>query len=175
MEYYGVKNEERGTLIQVLGSVATNSGRLLAFPNVLQHRVSPFKLADPTKPGHRKILAMFLVDPYIRVISTANVPPQRRDWWAEVVRRVPRFARLPTEIFNKIIEVVEDPFGMEEAKEARKDLMARRGAMNNEINEDMDEVFISPYATPIFHFSFSSDPSRISVRSCTTETNQSDL
>ena len=128
----------------MLGSVATRQDLLLVFPNVLQHRVSPFKLADPTKPGYRKILAMFLVDPHIRVISTANVPPQRRDWWAELVRRVPRFARLPTEIFNQIIEQVEEPCGMEEAKRGREDLMARRGAMNDEINDDMNEVLISP-------------------------------
>ena len=43
---------------------------LLAFPNVVQHRVSPFRLADPTRPGHRKLLALFLVDPHIRILST---------------------------------------------------------------------------------------------------------
>ncbi|OJD23982.1 hypothetical protein ACJ73_04661 [Blastomyces percursus] len=58
-------------------------GRLLTFPNVLQHRVSPFHLEDASKPGHKKILALFLVDPNIRVISSANVPCQRRDSWAE--------------------------------------------------------------------------------------------
>lgn len=144
MEYYGVQNEERGALIQVLGSVATRQGRLLVFPNVLQHRVSPFKLADPTKPGHRKILAMFLVDPHIRVISTANVPPQQRDWWAEEVRQIPQFAGLPTEIFLQIIDHVDEPYGVEQAKKYRELLMNRRGAMNDEINEDMEEVTICP-------------------------------
>ncbi|KAJ6184217.1 hypothetical protein N7519_005518 [Penicillium mononematosum] len=56
-------------------------GRLLTFPNTLQHRVSPFSLADNTKPGHRKILALFLVDPNLRIISSANVPPQDELWW----------------------------------------------------------------------------------------------
>ncbi|RYP52187.1 hypothetical protein DL768_002629 [Monosporascus sp. mg162] len=94
--YYGIRHNEPEPLVQVLGSVVTRAGRLLAFPNVLQHRVSPFRLADPSRPGHRKILAMFLVDPHVRVTSTANVPPQRRDWWAEELRRsVPRLAALP--------------------------------------------------------------------------------
>ncbi|TVY13172.1 hypothetical protein LARI1_G009060 [Lachnellula arida] len=60
-------------------------GRILAFPNVFQHRVSPFRIADPTKPGHRRFIALWLVDPHVRIISTANVPPQQLDWWAESI------------------------------------------------------------------------------------------
>lgn len=52
------------------------------FP-ISQHRVSPFKLKDPTKPGHRRLIALWLVDPHTRILSTANVPPQQQDWWAE--------------------------------------------------------------------------------------------
>lgn len=48
-----------------------------------QHRVSSFKLADPTKPGHRRFIALWLVDPHQRIISTASVPPQRQDWWLD--------------------------------------------------------------------------------------------
>ncbi|XWW92309.1 hypothetical protein V2A60_000232 [Cordyceps javanica] len=66
---------------QPYGDVKTPQGRILAFPNTLQHRVSPLKLQDPSKPGHRRFLALWLVDPHVRVISTANVPPQQRDWW----------------------------------------------------------------------------------------------
>lgn len=50
-----------------------------------QHRVSPFKLADPTKPGHRRFIALWLVDPHYRIISTANVPPQQSAWWIESI------------------------------------------------------------------------------------------
>jgi hypothetical protein len=50
-----------------------------------QHRVSSIRLADPTMPGHRRFIALWLVDPNLRIISTANVPPQRRDWWLEAV------------------------------------------------------------------------------------------
>ncbi|MFE6195989.1 DUF4246 domain-containing protein [Streptomyces sp. NPDC057838] len=74
-EVYGLEDED--ALNQVLGSASTPAGRCLAFPNVLQHRVDAFRLADPTRPGHRKILAFFLVDPSERIVSTSDVPPQQ--------------------------------------------------------------------------------------------------
>lgn len=74
-----------GSCIQNYGSVNTTEGRLPAFPNVFQHRVSPFELVDKTKPGHRRLITLWLVDPHQRIISTANVPPQQQDWWAESV------------------------------------------------------------------------------------------
>jgi hypothetical protein len=48
-----------------------------------QHAVSPFRLVDPSKPGHRRFIALWLVDPNKRIISTANVPPQQMTWYAE--------------------------------------------------------------------------------------------
>ncbi|MFF2773909.1 DUF4246 domain-containing protein [Streptomyces sp. NPDC058052] len=74
-EVYGLEDED--ALNQLLGSAPTPEGRCLAFPNVLQHRVGSFRLADPTRPGHRKILAFFLVDPSERIVSTSDVPPQQ--------------------------------------------------------------------------------------------------
>ena len=74
-EVYGLEDEDE--LNQLLGSTSTPAGRCLAFPNILQHRVSPFRLTDPTRPGHRKILAFFLVDPSERIVSTSDVPPQQ--------------------------------------------------------------------------------------------------
>jgi hypothetical protein len=69
--------------IQQYGSVETRQGRLLAFPNVFHHRVSPFELQDKTKPGHRRFIALWLVDPYTNIINTGNVPPQQQSWWLE--------------------------------------------------------------------------------------------
>ncbi|MEV0647094.1 DUF4246 domain-containing protein [Phytomonospora sp. NPDC050363] len=74
-EVYGLENED--ALNQEFGAVTTSVGRCLAFPNVLQHRVGSFRLADPTRPGHRKILAFFLVDPSEKIVSTADIPPQQ--------------------------------------------------------------------------------------------------
>jgi len=72
-----------GPCVQNVGSVDTREGRLLTFPTVLQHLAGSFKLADPTKPGHQKAVALFFVDPNIKVISTAPVPGQRNNWWID--------------------------------------------------------------------------------------------
>ncbi|MFE9856423.1 DUF4246 domain-containing protein [Streptomyces sp. NPDC005780] len=74
-EVYGLEDED--ALNQTLGSASTPAGRCLAFPNILQHRVGSFRLTDPTRPGYRKILAFFLVDPSERIVSTSDVPPQQ--------------------------------------------------------------------------------------------------
>jgi hypothetical protein len=93
----------------------------------MQHRVSPFALQDRTKPGHRKIIALFLVDPHTRIISTANVPPQRKDWWFDVVRESGSLQVLPEELAQHVHREVEDwPMGLEEAKTLRKELMEER-------------------------------------------------
>ncbi|MFE3190538.1 DUF4246 domain-containing protein [Nocardia sp. NPDC059240] len=76
---YGLEDED--PMNQVLGSAHTRPDRCLAFPNILQHRVAPFQLADPTRPGHRKILAFFLIDPSVTITSTSDIPPQQP--WAE--------------------------------------------------------------------------------------------
>ncbi|KIW04027.1 uncharacterized protein PV09_04850 [Verruconis gallopava] len=132
--YFGV--EQEGPAIQELGKVLTREGRMLAFPNVLQHCVSSFKLKDETKPGHRKLLAMFLVDPHIPVLSTANVPPQQKDWWAQEVKKVAPFSSLPQEIFDNIIDMVEGfPLGYDEQCEIRDKLMGERGMMVDQLND----------------------------------------
>lgn len=78
-EVYGLEDED--ALNQVRGWVATPAGRCLAFPNILQHRVDSFRLADPSRPGYRKILVFFLVDPSKKSVSTSDVPPQQP--WSE--------------------------------------------------------------------------------------------
>ncbi|KAJ2932776.1 hypothetical protein H1R20_g4321, partial [Candolleomyces eurysporus] len=132
--------------IQDIGSVDTREGRLITFPNILQHQVQPFKLADPTKPGHRKILALFLVDPNLRVISTADVPCQRQDWWWNEMLKATSapsnsskklsFAdakaaagvhKLPPELQKIVFDGVDDfPISMDKAKEYREHLMEER-------------------------------------------------
>lgn len=37
---------------QTLGSVVTPQGRLLTWPNAIQHRMEPFGLQDPSLKGH---------------------------------------------------------------------------------------------------------------------------
>ncbi|MER6216671.1 DUF4246 domain-containing protein [Streptomyces sp. NPDC001674] len=111
-EVYGLENED--ALNQVLGSVPTPAGRCLAFPNVLQHRVDAFHLADPTRPGHRKILAFFLVDPSERIVSTSDVPPQQP--WSDT-----------------------STMTLEQAKAFREELMRERKFFVDEHNEQLYE------------------------------------
>ncbi|QGV81871.1 DUF4246 domain-containing protein [Streptomyces ficellus] len=111
-EVYGLEDED--ALNQPLGSASTPAGRCLAFPNVLQHRVDSFRLADPSRPGHRKILAFFLVDPSERIVSTSDVPPQQP--WA------------PTSTMT-----------LEQAKDYREQLMRERKFFVDEHNEQLYE------------------------------------
>ena len=118
----------------------TSEGRLLAFPNVVQHRVSRFRLADPARPGHRKILALFLVDPYVRILSTASVPPQQKSWWAERIRENEKLSSLPTELVDHVIDdVAEFPISLEEAKEIRLRLMEERKAFVGEVEAQIQD------------------------------------
>lgn len=144
--YLGVQQD--GPAIQDLGSVLTRPGRLLAFPNVLQHRVGSFELEDKTKPGHRMILAMFLIDPHRRILSSANVPPQRKDWWSESVHDTPALNRLPNELFSQVIDMVDSfPLSWESAVAIRADLMKERSNFTEQLEGEFEEVSLFP-ATP---------------------------
>lgn len=91
--------------VQYFGDVVTQQGRLLAFPNVYQHRVSGFELKDKTKPGHRRFIALWLVNPTVRVISTANVPPQQFDWWYEaLVGGSVKKGEIPPEVMQLVLD-----------------------------------------------------------------------
>ncbi|TQW11586.1 WD40 repeat 2 [Cordyceps javanica] len=116
--------DAKGDTLQALGKVLTREGRLIAFPNLYQHRVSPFELKDRSKPGHRKILALFLVDPKIPVISTACVPPQQAHWWAK---------RDDDDAPNGW------PISLEEAQKTRLELMDERTTMDGAADEALRE------------------------------------
>lgn len=104
--------------------------------------MSPFSLVDKSKPGHRKILALFLVDPHLRIISSANVPPQQYDWSRGKLDLVDQVLsrRLPPELQDMVRKDVPRPFiTMQEAKEYRLELMEERGAKSELANEMFKE------------------------------------
>ncbi|KAF4506521.1 hypothetical protein G6O67_006598 [Ophiocordyceps sinensis] len=107
----------RDTTLQDVGSILTREGRALFFPNLFQHRVEPFSLVDRSRPGHRKILALFLVDPAIPIISTANVPPQQPHWRPGGG------------------EAEGDAISEAEARRIREELMAERSALQSKTTE----------------------------------------
>ena len=100
--------------------------------------MAPFKLENSSESGHRNILALFLVDPRCRIISTANVPPQQKDWWGPEIRGRGALAGTPKEIVDHIVEEVDDfPISLEEAKELRLKLMDERKLYVNEVNAEV--------------------------------------
>ncbi|KAI3585716.1 hypothetical protein IWW34DRAFT_888681 [Fusarium oxysporum f. sp. albedinis] len=121
-----------GSIFQDIGSVLTKAGRALLFPNVLQHHVLQFRLADPTKPGHRKIFALFLVDPAIPIISSSNVPPQQKHWWTTYLGLDSGCGIMPPELVEKVVDYMDWPIDLEEAKKLRLDLMKERTSFNAE-------------------------------------------
>ena len=154
--------EQGSSRAKELGIVLTREGRLIAFPNVLQHRVWPFTLRDNSRPGHRKILALFLVDPYIPVISTANVPPQQLDWWLANGGGDGHghgSAKLPAELLSALASSRGDTragavagrdglgggpvFSMQDAKKIREELMEERGRFVDKAISDMDHSVYS--------------------------------
>ncbi|KAJ5887575.1 hypothetical protein N7495_007616 [Penicillium taxi] len=80
-QVFGLENGEPA--VQISGTIRCTPGRVVMFPATVQHRMNKFELEDKTQPGYARLLAFFLVDPNIRVISTANIPPQRFDWTLE--------------------------------------------------------------------------------------------
>jgi hypothetical protein len=114
----------------VRGAVSTKAGRCIAFPNLFQHCVSPFKLVDPSRPGYRKILVFFLVDPSLEkpIPSTSIIPPQQKEWSAAELRNLPRSSglnKLPVEV----LDMINDEVGLmtrAEAEQYRLELMDER-------------------------------------------------
>ncbi|KAF9920446.1 hypothetical protein FBU30_009720 [Linnemannia zychae] len=122
---YDLRDDE--PQVQYLGGVITKEDRCLVFPNIYQHQVQPFSLVDPTKPGSRKILVFFLVNPEIPILSTTNVPPQQAAW----VNRRDSISnifscKLPPELVNEIDSVVDWPIRIDEAELHRAELMKER-------------------------------------------------
>ncbi len=109
---------------QNIGSIAMPQGRLITFPNSMEHCIEQFQLVDPSLRGHHRLVKLYLVDPHYRVCSTRNVPPQQHDWYAQAVSDEFLKLGLPREIAAEITSRTDDwPMGMEEAREHRLDLM----------------------------------------------------
>ena len=74
-------------------------------------------------------------------MSTSMVPCQRRDWWASAIRTgVPSFWRLPPEVFDNIVENVDDyPMSMEEGLRMREDFIGEREGFRERHTKAMEE------------------------------------
>lgn len=64
-----------GKMNRYLGLIKAQTGASIVFPNTLQHRVKDFEAKG--QKGERIILAFFVIDPKMRVLSTKDVLPQQ--------------------------------------------------------------------------------------------------
>src|SRR3989338_3437711 len=127
---------------QFLGYVNTIEDRCLVFPNVYQHCLSGFKLDDPTKPGSRKILVFFLVDPTKPILSTSRVPPQQPDWLLSSLLSYNSFgSRFPSELVSLIVDYIS-PLNINLAKQHRLSLMKER----KYLQKNTDQFFLRPFS-----------------------------
>eukprot|EP00892_Ulva_mutabilis_P004378 jgi/Ulvmu1/2311/UM013_0159.1 len=131
---YNMEND--GPMNEPLGSALCVPGRMLCWPNALQHRVSPFKLADPSRPGVRKFAAVFLVHPDTPGISTRDVPPQQLEWHDAESRLG---STMPPDVKRRVDALREFPISLEQAKELRLELMEERRKNVDETNEETFE------------------------------------
>lgn len=116
---------------QLVGEVPIIKDRCIAFPNTYQHRISSFKLVDEAKPGHQKIIALFLVDPEHHIPSTSDIPPQQAHWSRRAIHDVLDGSKgsdlnLPVELMDMVMGEVEGVRTLDEAKLHRHQLMNRR-------------------------------------------------
>ncbi|KAJ2442599.1 hypothetical protein GGF42_006900 [Coemansia sp. RSA 2424] len=123
---YGIDKEDfwnAEPLSQEIGGVTIEDGRCLVFPSILQHRMPALKQADATKPGHCKMLTFYFVDPSIRIPSTEIVPPQQRSWLLEDLLTFEPFRSLPRLIVDGIMDKIDFPFSLNEAKKLRLEMV----------------------------------------------------
>jgi len=117
-----------------LGRVRTLMGRSLVFTNELQHKVKRVENDEnSTEIAMRKILCFFLVDPNVRIKSSANIPEQQWDKYKpmvassinEVTQSLIR-TKLPTEVVARILEFAKWGLTLDEAKQHRLELIKER-------------------------------------------------
>jgi len=130
---------------QYVGYVVTQAERCLAFPNIYQHKVSSFELKDATKPGHRKILVFFLVDPTTPILSTAQIPPQQRSWYIMELKNLSNtyFSWLPKDAMDLIISYLDWPMTSDDAMKCREALMEERKFFGE---QNTKEIFERPFS-----------------------------
>ncbi|KAJ6780655.1 hypothetical protein PWT90_01315 [Aphanocladium album] len=97
---------ERVPVFQELGTVKLPEGRVVTYPNTLQHKFETPQLKEPGRTGCIQFMQIHLVDPHYIVCSTRYVPPQNLEWWKESIE-YERFRvenGLPHEITYYILE-----------------------------------------------------------------------
>ncbi|KIO30483.1 hypothetical protein M407DRAFT_20541 [Tulasnella calospora MUT 4182] len=136
-----------GPANQRVGATPTPAGRCLAFPNIYQHKVSPFELADKTKPGHRKMIALLLLDYEHPRFSTTDIPPQQAEWYEVAMQQAPKTSllrKLPAEIMKETTRHLPNLMTLDEAKKYRLEMTDERTAFIETQDEKCFALEFSP-------------------------------
>ncbi|KAK6091714.1 hypothetical protein MT418_8529 [Batrachochytrium dendrobatidis] len=107
---------------QYIGSLELPNGRCVVYPNRYQHKEQSFELADPTQPGHCKILTFFVVNPSCRIVSTVHVAPQQPQWYNSSLDKTP----ILPELWNDATQYIQGVQSPAEAKHYRDELTSDR-------------------------------------------------
>lgn len=97
----------------------------------------------------RKIIVFFLIQPstatILRVLSTADIPPQQRAWFEAELCRLPEVDRFPSPLRRIIFGYLDElhPMTLEQAKVFRTQLMAERKFLRDQLTE---AVFERPFS-----------------------------
>ena len=132
-----------GRSIQLLGTVAAKSDRCIAFPNALWQRAAPFRLLDPKRGGVLRSLVFLLVDPSVRIASTADVPPQQPQWLEREMLSVSSVCGLrclPEVLVREVMAYVGDGVALQEARTHRKRLVDERRAIGREVTSRVFQI-----------------------------------
>ncbi|EED15142.1 conserved hypothetical protein [Talaromyces stipitatus ATCC 10500] len=131
-EIFGMK--QNGSTVQDAGYIDINQGKMIVWPNTLQHNAD-LTIKDSSEVGHAHAVQFMLIDPNIRIISTANVPPQRLDWRPEAEeawKRGMNVTKLPLEEQLKILPREGDyPWLLQDARKILMEIKEERSKFNH--------------------------------------------
>ncbi|ORY47279.1 hypothetical protein BCR33DRAFT_715026 [Rhizoclosmatium globosum] len=139
---FNIENEISNNA-QVCGQIEARENRCVVFPNYLHHKVEDFELQDKTHPGHRKILAFFVVHPDFEVTSTADVGMQQVDWAAEELSGICGFgSKLPIEIVRQIALATGAVLTEREAIEVAHQVMEERKNTPEDAYANIQQIYL---------------------------------
>lgn len=130
-DFYGIKDGDNMT--KHLGDVVAQKGRVTVFPNSFQHHVDAFKLKDVTKPGFRKILCFFLVDPHNTMVKATDVVPFQNEEWVKDEALMKKYF---PDVDAKDLKTMTE----KEAKDYRDELMSERKVVIED-DEDYENAY----------------------------------
>ncbi|OAJ38660.1 hypothetical protein, variant [Batrachochytrium dendrobatidis JEL423] len=139
-DVYGIIDRE-SPRNQYIGSLEVPNGRCVVYPNRYQHKEQSFELADPTQPGHCKILTFFVVNPSCRIVSIAHVAPQQPQWYNSSLDKTP----ILPELWNDATQYIQGVQSPAKAKRYRDELTNDRTRIIRAYNEKIYEQAYSDW------------------------------